>query len=211
MWIYERLRADTAGRSIAVVRRTDEVGRPGTTVLELSVANLADPLAFHAFRQWDGSRWRNMAIIAHEMHTWCVADLDAGRVLATPPVPEVNGMPARGLSFYPHRFRVFGTEDDPSADGTWGIMSGCLYGDDDYFKVRYIDLSAALSGRITEDERFGYMELPTGVGLDAVQMAGPDTIVVPAAVAVHRHSGAVHPSTGERWNWAASPNSSPTS
>lgn len=208
-WIYERVRADTAGRSMAAVHRTLPDGSR-QVALEVSVSDRADPKAFHPFRQWDGQDWRQMAIIAHELHSWCVADLDAGRIVATRRDPLLDGEPAPGMSFYPHRFRIFGPEDNPSADGTWGVMAGCLWGDDDYYKLRHVELSGAQNGSVYEDERYGYLELPNGVGLDHVALAGPDTVVVPTAIAVHKTTGRVHPSTGSRWNWAGS-HTTPTS
>lgn len=44
--------------------------------------------------------------------------------------------------------------------GQWGLVAGCVWGDDTSKKVRFIDLSRISEGVVVEDERFGYLELP---------------------------------------------------
>lgn len=43
--------------------------------------------------------------------------------------------------------------------GQFALVAGCFWGDDSGWKLRYIDLSRLDEGIITEDERFGYVEL----------------------------------------------------
>lgn len=47
-----------------------------------------------------------------------------------------------------------------SASGQWGVYSGCVWGDDSSYKLRYVDLSKVSEGIVTTDDRFGYVELP---------------------------------------------------
>ena len=54
----------------------------------------------------------------------------------------------------------------------FGFVAGCIWADDSTWKVQFLDLSRASQGVIGRDERFGYLELPEGVGLrQAVDMA----------------------------------------
>ena len=50
----------------------------------------------------------------------------------------------------------------PRTNGTTGFYSGCVWGDDSSMKLRAIDLSRISEGIVTDDERFGYWELPPG-------------------------------------------------
>lgn len=45
------------------------------------------------------------------------------------------------------------------ASSTWALVSGCLWGDDDDWKIQYLDLSKITEGLIIRDERFGYVPL----------------------------------------------------
>lgn len=43
--------------------------------------------------------------------------------------------------------------------GQWALYGGCLWGDDNYVKLRYIDLSRISEGIVVQDERFGYVAM----------------------------------------------------
>lgn len=47
----------------------------------------------------------------------------------------------------------------------FGFLSGCKWGDDHSFKLRYVDLSKVSDRIITIEERFGYAELPQRMSL----------------------------------------------
>ncbi len=44
----------------------------------------------------------------------------------------------------------------------FAFVSGCIWGDDTSWKLRYIDLSQLEDKKITVSERYGYFELPNG-------------------------------------------------
>lgn len=48
---------------------------------------------------------------------------------------------------------------------SWGLMCGCIWGDDSSWKVRYIDLSGIPNKILKIEERFGYWELPDNLDL----------------------------------------------
>lgn len=54
--------------------------------------------------------------------------------------------------------------DDPQPEGTYytsyGFVSGCVWGDDSSWKLRFIDLRYVDDKQITITEKFGYYELP---------------------------------------------------
>lgn len=54
--------------------------------------------------------------------------------------------------------------------GNWGVYSGCVWGDDSSWKLRYVDLSRIDEGIVITDERFGYVELPSGKLRDLVEI-----------------------------------------
>ncbi len=63
---------------------------------------------------------------------------------------------------------------------TWGFISGCHWGDDSSWKVQFLDLSRASEGILVRDQRFGYIELPSGVDLvDAVRVEDPEELTCP--------------------------------
>lgn len=47
----------------------------------------------------------------------------------------------------------------------YGFLSGCIWGDDSSWKLRFIDLSEVPNKVLKIDERFGYFELPDGLKL----------------------------------------------
>lgn len=54
----------------------------------------------------------------------------------------------------------------------FGFVAGCIWGDENSWKVQYLDLSKAHEGKLVREERFGYIELPEGLRLkDAIDMS----------------------------------------
>jgi hypothetical protein len=54
----------------------------------------------------------------------------------------------------------------------FGFVAGCIWGDDNSWKIQYLDLSEAEKGILKREERFGYIELPNNVTLrDAIDMS----------------------------------------
>jgi len=63
-----------------------------------------------------------------------------------------------------------------------GFIAGCVWGDDNSWKLQVLDLSRAADGIIKREERFGYLELPEGMRLkqalnfgEMTDMYGADT------------------------------------
>jgi hypothetical protein len=53
----------------------------------------------------------------------------------------------------------------------FGFVAGCIWGDENSWKVQYLDLSNADKGILVREEKFGYIELPENVKLkDAIDM-----------------------------------------
>lgn len=73
--------------------------------------------------------------------------------------------------FCPMDFRVFDynefydkdfvpdSMDESLLSGKWGLVSGCVWGDDSSMKLRYVDLSRVEEGIVHVDDRFGYVEM----------------------------------------------------
>ena len=47
----------------------------------------------------------------------------------------------------------------------FGFVAGCVWGDDNSWKIQYLDLSEAAEGRLKREERFGYLEMGWGLNL----------------------------------------------
>ena len=47
----------------------------------------------------------------------------------------------------------------------FGFVSGCIWGDDSSWKVQLLDLSQVKNGKISREERFGYLPLADGLSL----------------------------------------------
>jgi len=59
----------------------------------------------------------------------------------------------------------------PSEWLPFGFVAGCIWGDDSYWKVQYLDLSRLKDRTLRREERFGYFPIPGGVPLrEAVNM-----------------------------------------
>lgn len=43
--------------------------------------------------------------------------------------------------------------------GDFGFVWGCVWGDDESWKVQYLDLSGIQHGMLLREERFGYLKL----------------------------------------------------
>jgi len=45
------------------------------------------------------------------------------------------------------------------APGTFGFVCGCIWGDDSSWKIQFLDLSEISKGKLSRDDRFGYIQL----------------------------------------------------
>lgn len=89
-----------------------------------------------------------------------------------------------------HRFRIY----EPSAEEmedtklakrlgglqheAFGFVAGCVWGDDNSWKIQYLDLSKADQGILVRDDRFGYIELPDNLKLrQAIRMGDGDSLI----------------------------------
>jgi len=57
-------------------------------------------------------------------------------------------------------------DHDEWPDGSLGFVWGCVWGDDDGWKVQALDLSRVAEGVLRREERFGYLYLDTRCDLD---------------------------------------------
>jgi hypothetical protein len=149
------------GSVVEVFQRAD-AGGESVKVCEYE-RNYALLQTFEPFRQGG----RDFALISPHYTGTSVLDLATGNVIAAEPVSAVGFCP---IGFYvPDWWDVHGESIIPgskhwSADQEWprgdfGIVWGCVWGDDSSWKVQHLDLSGIPSGVIRREERFGYIEL----------------------------------------------------
>jgi len=71
----------------------------------------------------------------------------------------------------------------------FGFVSGCRWGDDTSWKIRFLDLSKVKDGIVVADDRLGYVELPPKVKLmdaiDVIQETDQESPIVSIAVATN--------------------------
>jgi hypothetical protein len=126
--------------------------------------NYAMLQTFEPFRQGE----RNFALISPDYTMSSVIDLDSGQIVASE-APDAAGFCPVGFYVPDWWDRHDGsklpggmnwTADDawPNA-GDFGFVWGCLWGDDNSWKVQYLDLSQISEGILRRDERFGYVKL----------------------------------------------------
>lgn len=120
---------------------------------------------FEPFRQGD----RMFALISPHYTATSVMDLHTGEIVASEE-PSGGGFCPAGF-YVPdwwdvHHGRTLpGTlywdpvDHEWPADGDFGFVWGCVWGDDSSWKVQYLDLSSVRDGVIRREERFGYLRL----------------------------------------------------
>ncbi len=126
---------------------------------------------FEPFRQGD----RMFALISTHYTATSVIDLNTGDIIAAEE-PASNGFCPVGF-YVPDWWALHdGTklpgsmywrpaDDEWPADGEFGFVWGCIWGDDSSWKVQYLDLSSIRDGVIRRDDRFGYLKLATDAKL----------------------------------------------
>lgn len=63
--------------------------------------------------------------------------------------------------------------------GQLGFVAGCYWGDDSSWKIEAVDLSRISEGIISQDNRFGYISLPSGMRLRAaVEYMGGGVVTI---------------------------------
>ncbi len=132
--------------------------------------NYAMLRTFEPFRQGD----RDFALISTNYTATSVMDLQTGEIIAGEE-PNAGGFCPVGF-YVPDWWDIHAWEADCgtlpgslgwTADHEWptgdfGFVWGCIWGDDNSWKVQYLDLSRVQSGEVKRDERFGYTILDTG-------------------------------------------------
>lgn len=89
----------------------------------------------------------------------------ATRVMELPSCRDLGGEDPDPGGFCPVDYWV-------AQDGSFGLVAGCVWGDDSSWKLQFLDLSHASIGRVVRDDRFGYVELPDDLTLDDAVEAG---------------------------------------
>lgn len=199
---------------------------------------------FEPFRQLQGDRWHDYALISSAYTTFQVLDLESGEVVATRPYPTkvipdewFTEMPQAfepgkwlegkkpgdsyqqegfcPVEFYvpdpfedyyggdeggpeEYRYYEYFNEEVREASGQFGFYSGCIWGDDSSWKLRGIDLSRIAEGVVTDDERFGYWELPAGRLKDNVNW---EYKIISAWIHVNMQTGKASHYTRDGINW----------
>jgi hypothetical protein len=90
-------------------------------------------------------------------------------------------------------------------EGNWGVYSGCVWGDDTSWKVRYVDLSRISEGIVTTDDRFGYVSLPGDTDLKKAVKVMPENgtieVKVPVEFSLETGKAKYKKWTVDQFNW----------
>lgn len=109
-------------------------------------------------------------------------DYTSTRVMTLPDCKDIGGEESNKHEFCPVEFfvpkvyrcrRLNPKEKDSKklkfehspAYVPFGLVSGCVWGDDSSWKIQYLDLSQVDKGIIKREEKFGYIELPNSLHL----------------------------------------------
>lgn len=124
------------------------------------------PNMFNTFEPFRQNK-KLFALISSDYTATSVIDLKSGVIIASEEPDSLGFCP---VGFYVpdwwdiHSGRTLpGThywkDDDELPKGDFGFVWGCEWGDDSSWKIQVLDLSKIQQGKITRDERFGYVEL----------------------------------------------------
>lgn len=113
----------------------------------------------------------------------------ATRIMKLPSCADIGGEEPHAFGFCPTDFYVpWQPREDEFSTAEFGFVAGCHWGEDSALKIEYLDLSAADSGVLKRDDRFGYLELPERCTLEqAVSLwrYSPDEPYI--SIAAQRH------------------------
>ena len=94
----------------------------------------------------------------------------ASRIMTLPDCKDICGEEPKANGFCPVDFFV-PYEPEVGINGQFGFVAGCVWGDDQSWKLQVLDLRKIEEGIIIRDDRLGYVELPDNIPLrDAVSL-----------------------------------------
>jgi hypothetical protein len=103
-------------------------------------------------------------------------DYTATRVMSLPDCKGLGGEEPKGDGFCPVGYYVPQPDDDESnlaLDGSFGFISGCVWGDDGSWKIQFLNLSHVEAGIIERSEKFGYVGLINKLSLkESIDVSG---------------------------------------
>lgn len=178
----------------SLVRVYDTLKEEGDDLVYEYKRNYSFLHTFEPFRQWQGDKWHDYALISPSYVNYEVLDLETGQVVAKRDsenhssgfcpvdfyVPDLltdddGGYRAEDIA--DSQYKDWFKDDFATHSGQFGFVSGCVWGDDTSSKLRYIDLSKVSEGIVTEEERFGYWELPSGRLRNHIRLDGTSTTI----------------------------------
>lgn len=99
---------------------------------------------------------KEYALVSDDYTSSTVISLEDCRVIAR------ESLEPKSFGFCPTGFYVPFLGKDHPKNGHFGIVCGCVWGDDNSWKIEYLDLSRIEEGILTREARWGYVELPAG-------------------------------------------------
>jgi hypothetical protein len=90
------------------------------------------------------------------------ADYTCTSVMSLPDCKQIATEKGDTFGFCPTGYYVPDKDDygnDLKINGQFGFVCGCVWGDDNSWKIQYLDLSKIQEGKIHRDDRMGYIEL----------------------------------------------------
>jgi hypothetical protein len=137
------------------------------------------------------------ALFSDDYTRTSVMDLETGGVIATEPADPWGFCPVELWvpDWWDHNDgsilpgSLYWEESDKLPDGTWGLVAGCVWGDDWSWKIQYLDLSRITEGILTRDERFGYISLAGTLHQGVHYDPEGDRLTLPVAKIFNRKDG----------------------
>lgn len=84
--------------------------------------------------------------------------------MSLPDCKDICGEEPSATGFCPVDYYV-----PKAAKGNFGLIAGCIWGDDLAMKLQYLDLTRIKEGLLDRKESFGYWDLPNGYLKDIIE------------------------------------------
>lgn len=150
---------------------------------------------FEPFRRYENGVWHDYCLISQDYTSISVVDLESGELLFegrhdtwgfcpielyVPDYHDYSHMSEADMTnpdLLPGG-KYWDSREDEYLTGTFGFVSGCVWGDDSSWKLEYVDLTDLRNPVVAP--RFGYLELPGRINLkDAILLnPGYDTVEI---------------------------------
>lgn len=146
-----------------ITTQTYEIKNKKGTWNSLGVSILEDGVKIGGYERNYSSLYRTFHPFEQDGKQYALysRDYTATRVMSLPDCKDLCGEDRAEGGFCPTDYYV-----PEESKGLFGLVAGCVWGDDSSWKIQYLDLRNISKGKLARDDRFGYIELPRDLSLE---------------------------------------------